>query len=767
MEKRKKTWAFFDSKSVFFRWFLSYLIMLILALLASMAIYFYAFRVIDKQQKNTNKIMLEKIETEIEDYFETVKNTAASLMIDSDVEKLLRKEKFNIADRITIYNIYEKIQNKKLFYSFIDRIFIYFKQSDTVLYDDGHVDKNLFYELYYQTEEFSAEEFDHMINRGWWGEFIPAKNKNKEDVLFYLRSSSPRGEADADVTFGICISSEKIIQLIESQKWQESTEVIILDEDNIICSNGMLGDVLLSEYPYEETDFEDYSQINVEGERYHIIVNRTSANGYTYVALTPVKAVQREAQKIQRYTMVLMLICATIGIVFSYLLAGYHYHPLRELMDFYGGFQRRKGDIDEYQWLKGKTVQNIRENWDIKKLYYEKKSALRHEYLYRLVALPYDGKALKEEMFLRDEFLQKGNYLVGLFYLKYVSEEAMRKVMDRNLIRFILNNVMDELTEGKIKTEIVDMTDCYALIVNSDMTLIELREVTEEVIEHLQKFLYSKIGVDLIAVFGTLEKDLMGINQSYMFARETSEYRNEISKDSFIWYEDIRNRHTIYQYSAETEQKIIYAIYSGQVENAYVWIEDVIKTNYCKRRIAGFMKKCLVAEIAGTIIKGAEQAGGTEYILNYMEKHPYPKYYQEEEVLAYFYAIIHDVCENISYNEKTKRDNRQFSVQVMNYVKENYQNPDLNISITALHFGITPSYLSALFKEQTGQSLLDYINRMRIEKIKELLAENYSLNEICLQTGFRSSGAMIRVFKKITGITPGQMKKISENNCGG
>lgn len=179
------------------------------------------------------------------------------------------------------------------------------------------------------------------------------------------------------------------------------------------------------------------------------------------------------------------------------------------------------------------------------------------------------------------------------------------------------------------------------------------------------------------------------------------------------------------------------------------------------------MKNCLVAELAGTIIKGAEQAGATEYILKYMEKHPYPQFYQEEEVLAYFHALIQGVCENISYNEKAKRDNRQFSVQVMNYVKENYSNPDLNISITALHFGITPSYLSSLFKEQTGQSLLDYINRMRVEKIKELLAENYSLNEICEQTGFRSSGAMIRVFKKMTGITPGQMKKISEKNGGG
>lgn len=60
MKKGKKTEIFFDSKSVFFRWFLSYIIMLIFALIASMAIYFYAFRVIDNQQKMPTKLCSKK-----------------------------------------------------------------------------------------------------------------------------------------------------------------------------------------------------------------------------------------------------------------------------------------------------------------------------------------------------------------------------------------------------------------------------------------------------------------------------------------------------------------------------------------------------------------------------------------------------------------------------------------------------------------------------------------------------------------------------------
>ena len=85
--------------------------------------------------------------------------------------------------------------------------------------------------------------------------------------------------------------------------------------------------------------------------------------------------------------------------------------------------------------------------------------------------------------------------------------------------------------------------------------------------------------------------------------------------------------------------------------------------------------------------------------------------------------------------------------------------PDLNISITSQHFDMTPAYLSSIYKKQTGGSLLDYINTMRIEHAKELLEEGKSVVEAAELTGFRDSGTFIRAFKKKYGITPGQLKK--------
>lgn len=93
------------------------------------------------------------------------------------------------------------------------------------------------------------------------------------------------------------------------------------------------------------------------------------------------------------------------------------------------------------------------------------------------------------------------------------------------------------------------------------------------------------------------------------------------------------------------------------------------------------------------------------------------------------------------------------------YVKENFTDPDLNISIASQHFRMTPSYLSSLYKKQTGKSLLEFINTVRIDFAERLLKEGCSVADAAEQSGFRDSAGFIRAFKKKKGITPGQLKK--------
>ena len=97
--------------------------------------------------------------------------------------------------------------------------------------------------------------------------------------------------------------------------------------------------------------------------------------------------------------------------------------------------------------------------------------------------------------------------------------------------------------------------------------------------------------------------------------------------------------------------------------------------------------------------------------------------------------------------------------QIITEIQEHYTE---NITLTELakKYGISVGYLSSLIKENVGLSYSDYVTARRIQKAKELLEdERLSMEQIAEQTGFRDHFYFIKVFKKHTGITPGQYRK--------
>ena len=64
-------------------------------------------------------------------------------------------------------------------------------------------------------------------------------------------------------------------------------------------------------------------------------------------------------------------------------------------------------------------------------------------------------------------------------------------------------------------------------------------------------------------------------------------------------------------------------------------------------------------------------------------------------------------------------------------------------------------YMGQLFKKETGYSLNDYINKVRINKAIKLLKESEAMiYEIAEQTGFSDSQYFSTVFKKNMGVSP-------------
>lgn len=91
------------------------------------------------------------------------------------------------------------------------------------------------------------------------------------------------------------------------------------------------------------------------------------------------------------------------------------------------------------------------------------------------------------------------------------------------------------------------------------------------------------------------------------------------------------------------------------------------------------------------------------------------------------------------------------------HIKERITVEDL-----AAHTGLSPSYLSRLFKKEIGISISDYIRKKKIEKAQNLLKFcDYSLIEIATYLSFSSQSHFIQQFKKIVGMTPKKYRDLN------
>lgn len=92
--------------------------------------------------------------------------------------------------------------------------------------------------------------------------------------------------------------------------------------------------------------------------------------------------------------------------------------------------------------------------------------------------------------------------------------------------------------------------------------------------------------------------------------------------------------------------------------------------------------------------------------------------------------------------------------QAIHFILERYSGY-ITLELAAGAIGLNPSYLSRLFKEETGSTFSEYVNRVRIDAGRKLLESGqYSVKEISSRVGFGTYNYFFKVFKELTGMTP-------------
>lgn len=129
----------------------------------------------------------------------------------------------------------------------------------------------------------------------------------------------------------------------------------------------------------------------------------------------------------------------------------------------------------------------------------------------------------------------------------------------------------------------------------------------------------------------------------------------------------------------------------------------------------------------------------------------------ELALLGQFYTLFAQLINNS--DTKVNHNNNYYN-QAIQYIQENYSNPDLTITKIAAHIGLTRSYLYKIFIQVSKLSISDTITNIRLNKAVSLIRNSeHSIQEIAYMVGFNSQAYFSKIFKNHFKISPTTYRK--------
>lgn len=120
------------------------------------------------------------------------------------------------------------------------------------------------------------------------------------------------------------------------------------------------------------------------------------------------------------------------------------------------------------------------------------------------------------------------------------------------------------------------------------------------------------------------------------------------------------------------------------------------------------------------------------------------------------YTIHRNILESVFYQKSTSQGNLVRRVQL--YIEQHIA--EASLQTVADHLSLHPAYVSAMYKQESGENLSDYMLRCRMEKSGYLLRNTrFKIYEIAAQLGYQHTPYFSKLFKNHYGITPQEYRE--------
>lgn len=359
--------------------------------------------------------------------------------------------------------------------------------------------------------------------------------------------------------------------------------------------------------------------------------------------------------------------------------------------------------------------------------------------------------------FLGIQFPVNGRYCVMI-----VSVDNERAVYSQLLEKE--QYLQDLILHDAIK-EIIPEVDGYAVNVRSGMiaVLLRLDNMNDDFVSCLASTLREKIpqtfSHDFTIGIGCEVESLDNLHQSYRTAQQAVDNKLFLGKNKVIAFDSLQltERENLPHFSIHHRIKYTNLLQAGNKENLDKYINELFyqlkKNILCKREIHTIVTQVFL-ETAHYLLQLKED-NSTE-ILSSLEK------IQNLEIIEdmsdCIKQLVYEICD-ITNRSRAEVPTRIIS-KVQDYIEKNYSSP-VKISSIAEHVYLSPPYLCLIYKQETGQTINEYLTKVRMDHAICFLNDpNIKAYQISEMVGYNDPSYFSKLFKKHTGLTLSEYREV-------
>lgn len=545
------------------------------------------------------------------------------------------------------------------------------------------------------------------------------------------------------------IDRDELLKMLEIENKFSDSFICIRDQnENLILNHGYDGEVgeLLSS--------EDVNSFKYKGEPYTVFTVSDYDSGLTYIVGTPDLSYQQVLQPVKHLIYLYVLIAAIIGTVLSVMFAIYQYSPVKKLIDIVSssGINYDKSN-NEYDYFKDAF---LTVNEDKQKLFEQIQtldSAIGASMFEKLLVGSYYTVAEKERIQKYYPDIPQ-RFRLAIVDIRADSNTHNMGKTEKQLLNITFMNSLKKYWTDSILMHPIDENQIVFLIPVEHDNINE-KEMASNKLVNIVQTLRNEIKINLFFSISNIYSDLFSMHSAFNEAKNIMRFRHSFNQ-TVVFVDDLAPGLENYAMSVECVRRLNEYLLIGDIGQASELIYSVFDFEYIDA--ADF--KQLYFSVRGVILGAcANLKDDTETVV-------IPVYDQEKsysDLVEELVCACRDIC-NV-YENRKKSHNSSLKENIMNFLMDNYANPEVYGIYVANQFGISEKYLYTFFKEQTGMNFAEYLEQLRLKQSLVLLENTrFSISEIAQKVGFNSSNTFYKAFKRVYSISPSNYRSQLEHN---